>query len=326
MLLALHTVDPADARVRTLADALLADLDERAGSAHVRDGGRWLGAFFDSGPRTEAMVLLALLRAAPEDRRVEKLTRGLMALRHAGAMSNTQERAYALLALGEYARRFESEVPAFEARVWVGTDFVGRDRFAGRSAVVQPYAVPLPWAELPPAQDHRVTLSRVGEGRMYYRVAMHWSPDDAAVKPHAAGIAVEHALRTAAGPVAQGDVIAMGALVSLDLTVTTNDAMTYVAIDIPLPAGLEAVDTSIGAGRGAMTMRGGGHGSWVSHTELRPERTLVFADRLTPGEHHHTVPLRAITPGRYRMPPAHAEAMYYPEVQGNGASRIVEIR
>jgi alpha-2-macroglobulin len=325
LLLALHDVDPEDARVSTLAQELLAGLDERAGSAHVRDGGRWLGAFFDSGPRTEAMVLLALLRAAPEDRRVEKLTRGLMDLRHGGAVRNTQERGYALLALGEYARRFEAEVPAFDTRVWKGADFVGSGRFAGREAVVQSYTVPVPWAELEPADDHRVTLSRTGKGRMYYRVAMRWAPEGGTIEPHAAGIAIERTLRTKAGVVGAGDVIGLGELVSMDLTLTTSDAMTYVAVDIPLPAGLEAVDTSIGSGSSAMVL-GRGHGSWVSHSELRAERTLVFADRLSPGEHHHTVPLRAITPGRYSMPPAHVEAMYYPEVQGNSASGTVEIR
>jgi alpha-2-macroglobulin len=326
LLLALHAADPKDARVAGMADELLAGLDERDGAAHVRDGGRWLGEFFDSGPRTEAMVLLALLRAAPADRRVEKLTRGLLELRHAGAVRNTQERAYALLALAEYARRFEAEAPAFDTAVWVDADFIGRGRFEGRDAVVQTHPVPMPWAELQPSDDHRVTLSRTGQGRMYYRVAMRWAPDPATIEPHAAGIAIERTLRTTAGPVEAGDTIGLGELVSMDLTVTTNDAMSYVAIDIPLPAGLEAVDTSLGKGRSAMVMAGTTDGHWVSHRELRAERTLIFADRLAPGEHHSTVPLRAITPGRYGMPPAHAEAMYYPEVQGNTGSRIVEIR
>jgi uncharacterized protein YfaS (alpha-2-macroglobulin family) len=326
LLLALHAADPKDARVAGLADELLAGLDERAGAAHVRDGGRWLAEFFDSGPRTEAMVLLALLRAAPEDRRVEKLTRGLMELRHAGAVRNTQERAYALLALAEYARRFEAEVPAFDTAVWVDADFIGRGRFEGRDAVVRTHPVPMPWAELEPSDDHRVTLSRTGQGRMYYRVAMRWAPEPATIEPHAAGIAIERTLRTTAGTLGAGDTIGLGELVSMDLTVTTNDAMSHVAIDIPLPAGLEAVDTSIGAGRSAMVMEGTTDGHWVSHRELRAERTLIFADRLAPGEHRSTVYLRAITPGRYGMPPAHAEAMYYPEVQGNTGSRIVEIR
>jgi hypothetical protein len=51
---------------------------------------------------------------------------------------------------------------------------------------------------------------------------------------------------------------------------------------------------------------------------------VVFADRLVPGTHVHTVWLRATTPGDYTMPPASAEMMYYPEVYGRTTSaRIV---
>lgn len=321
-----------DERVTTLANELLDGLDEREGFAHVRDRGGWLGAFFDSGPRTEAMVLLALLHAVPEDRRVAKLARGLMSLHRAGALRNTQERAYALLALAEYARRFEAVVPAFDTGVWVDTEFAGTERFEGRRAEVQAVSLPLPW--LPDAApspagtdpfDSRVTLRRRGEGRMYWRVAMRWMPDEATVTPHAAGITVERSLRTTAGPLAEGDTLARGELVALDLTLTTNDTLDYVAVDVPLPAGLEAVDTSIGKGRRAMVLSGH-RGGWVSHTELRAERALVFADRLAPGEHQHTVYLRAVVPGESVMPPSRAEAMYYPEVQGHTAARTVRVK
>lgn len=330
VLVALHRSDPADARVATLAGELLEGLDERDGFAHVRDGGGWLGSFFDSGPRTEAMVLLALLQAAPDDRRVEKLTRGLMELRRHGAMRNTQERAYALLALAEHARRFEAEEPAFDGSVWVDADFIGRPRFEGRSGESQALELPLPWTEDAPAPgtdpfDGRVTLARRGRGRMYWRVAMRWVPEPATLRPHAAGITIERALRTEAGAVAEADAIASGQMVALDLTLTTNEVLDYVAIDVPLPAGLEAVDTTIGKGRRAMVLRGS-QGWWVSHTELKTERALVFADRLPPGKHHHTVFLRAITPGDYVMPPSHAEAMYYPEIQGNTAPQRVRVR
>ncbi|MCH9681876.1 MAG: hypothetical protein K0V04_10615, partial [Deltaproteobacteria bacterium] len=81
VLLALSESNADDPRVDTVAQELLSGLDERDGFAHVRDDGRWLSSFFDSGPRTEGMVLLALLHTVPDDRRVKKLARGLMELR-----------------------------------------------------------------------------------------------------------------------------------------------------------------------------------------------------------------------------------------------------
>ncbi|MCH9687039.1 MAG: alpha-2-macroglobulin, partial [Deltaproteobacteria bacterium] len=221
---------------------------------------------------------------------------------------------------------FEAEVPGFETNVWMGSELVEQGRFEGRSAEVRALDLALPWQDDGTAspREGRVTLSRRGKGRMYYRVALRWMPEPSTLVAHAAGITVERALRVASGPVAEGDLIGHGEMVALDLTLTTNDTLDYVAVDIPLPAGLEAVDTSIGKGRRAMVLRGG-RGWWVSHTELETERALVFADRLTPGTHHHTVFLRAITPGVYTMPPTKAEAMYYPEIQGNTGPSSVTV-
>lgn len=50
---------------------------------------------------------------------------------------------------------------------------------------------------------------------------------------------------------------------------------------------------------------------------------MVFADRLAPGPHFHTIWLRATIPGEYLLPPASAQMMYYPEVYGRtSAGRI----
>jgi hypothetical protein len=97
-------------------------------------------------------------------------------------------------------------------------------------------------------------------------------------------------------------------------------------IEVPLPAGLEAVDTTIGkGGRARVRVSRPGHGWWVSHQELRGDRAVVFVDHLAPGRHTHSVPLRATTPGRYRMPPARAESMYYPEIYGFTAGEEVRV-
>ena len=59
-----------------------------------------------------------------------------------------------------------------------------------------------------------------------------------------------------------------------------------------------------------------GGGWWVDHKELHGDRVLLFVDHLAPGHHRIAIPLRATTPGIYRMPPARAESMYYPEIFG----------
>ncbi|HFE44251.1 MAG TPA: hypothetical protein ENJ18_01990 [Nannocystis exedens] len=69
----------------------------------------------------------------------------------------------------------------------------------------------------------------------------------------------------------------------------------------------------------------GTHGNWVDYEEQRRDRVVVFADDLQPGDHMHTVNLRATTPGEYTMPPASAKAMYTPEVYGRSTSSQVRV-
>jgi hypothetical protein len=145
---------------------------------------------------------------------------------------------------------------------------------------------------------------------------MEWAPSRPPTKPVARGLAVERSLNATT--------ISAGDPVVLEINVTADAQQDYVVVEVPLPAGLEAVDTSIGRGR---SVRAGGTGRpwWASHHELRSDRVVLFADHLGPGRHTARLPLRATTPGRYAMPPARAESMYYPEIFGYTTGTSVEI-
>lgn len=320
VVLAMAHADPADPRLPELVTALAGEVDRQGAVAHVRrTTGRFV-QYFDSGTRSDAIILLALLRAAPEHALVVPLARGLTVHR-GGGLRNTQERAYGLLALADYASRFEPDDPSFVANLWHGALPPRTARF---DALLDPgMRSEMPLLDLGEAST-KVTLERQGRGRAYWRVGMTWSPKEAPTKPVAAGLAITTTLRGAGGPVDPDDVIAPGTPLAIDVSVTADAPLDYVALEIPLPAGLEAIDTSIGKGRAAMVLPGS-HGWWVDHRELYPDRALVFADRLPPGERVHTIFVRAATPGDYSMPPAHAEAMYLPEIHGHDVARRVRI-
>ena len=128
-----------------------------------------------------------------------------------------------------------------------------------------------------------------------------------------------------------------GELVRIKVRVGTPSARTNVVLEIPLPAGLEAVDTSLATtarlSRGEPSpdteteemqdAREADVPPWVlgfwnpfNHTELRDDRALFFSNELPPGVHTVSVVARATTPGDYLLVPARAEAMYAPEVFG----------
>ncbi len=320
LLLAAHGLDPLDPKgaiVTSLANDLRGQLDERAGTVSVRAFGTDYAEYFDSSARTHALVMLALQQVDPDDPVIEKLARGLAIHRGEGRIANTQERAYTLLALAQYARHREKTVPALDATVWLGGTRTDSAKFTGR----MPAGVRRQGSLAVGKTEPRVTIERQGKGRLYYRVGMSWAPANAGKVPASHGFSLARRLRTTSG---QAEAIAAGDLVAMDVVITVDRMQRYVAIDVPLPPGLEAVDTSLGKG-GRARVLSGGRSQWVSHQELRRDKAVIFADALSPGEHTTTVFLRAIAAGSYDLPPAEAHAMYAPELRGNTARARVDI-
>jgi uncharacterized protein YfaS (alpha-2-macroglobulin family) len=121
-----------------------------------------------------------------------------------------------------------------------------------------------------------------------------------------------------------------GQLVRVRLRITVNGDRDFVAVEDPLPAGLEAVDLNLRTSaalqppawaRNAGDDRVGARGyqGWWSpweHTEMRDDRVLYFARMLGRGSWDISYVARATTAGRFVRPPAHAEEMYNPAVHG----------
>ncbi len=329
LLMALHRGDPQGPAVRGLASELLGNIRELQATAHTGEGGTYeLDEFFASDGRSDAITLMALLRVQPDHPIVVKLARGLLERRLGGAWRNTQENAYALVALADYARVYESELPDFRARAWVAganvldAKFTGRELAAKTGEISMAKILSLP--KTPGEQLLPVILQRQGQGRLYYRLGAEWAPAQADLPARNQGFVVTRSLRTSSGSATT--TVPAGEPIAMDITITSETRVRYVVLDLPLPAGLEGVSRTLGKGRGASVLGGGGRGWWVSHEEQRPDRVVVFADDLPPGTHHHTVDLRSTSRGGFNFPPAVAEAMYMPEVYGRSNGARLEVR
>src|SRR5207244_4275587 len=133
-----------------------------------------------------------------------------------------------------------------------------------------------------------------------------------------------------------------GELVRVRVRVATPQERSFVAIEIPLPAGLEAVDTALATTRVVPRERGeeaqesdgteetsaeGAYGFWspFTYSEKRDDRVIYFSDHLPPGVHVASFVARATTPGKFVLKPAHAAEMYAPEVFGRTESGILTV-
>jgi uncharacterized protein YfaS (alpha-2-macroglobulin family) len=331
--------------VKELSRGLRNAAVEKAAGVHFAEGKtESLRLLMHSSARTDAIVLGAFIRVLEQDPLIPKIVRGLDASKRRGRWDTTQSNAWATLAMGDYYAAFEKTVPSFNAQLFVGQAFAGEARFEGRSAEVVSQKVPM--AVALQQKDPALTLAKEGAGKLYYRLGLRYAPRAFALPAESQGFTVTRTyqpLEGAPGTVttdADGHVhIQAGSEVRVTLQVVVTDRSSFVAVDDPLPAGLEPVNTAFLTSKSRRVQdaerngseRTGGDWYWpiwnpFNHTELRDDRVALFADELAAGIYTHTYVARATTRGVFQVPPVRAFEMYAPESFGHSASTVVEVK
>ncbi|MCB9766060.1 MAG: hypothetical protein H6739_40165 [Alphaproteobacteria bacterium] len=291
-----------------------------------------------SSRRVDGVLLDSLIEVKPDHELIPKLVRGLLGHQVRGRWSTTQENSFVLLSMDRYFRTYESRTPDFVARVWLGADYGGEQRFQGRETDRKHLTVPMALLSDPPGEKDLI-LSKEGEGRLYYRIGLRYAPEDLRLEPADHGFAVE---RRYVGVDDPRDVrrdedgtwrIKAGTRVRVKLTMVAPGRRTHVALVDPLPAGLEPLNPAL-ATTGAVpedpneTSSGGywwWSRTWYEHQNMRDERVEAFTTLLWDGVHTYDYVAIATTPGTFVVPPTKAEEMYNPETFGRGGTDIVVV-
>ena len=115
------------------------------------------------------------------------------------------------------------------------------------------------------------------------------------------------------------------------LTLIAPNDLHYLVVEDPLPAGCEAIDTSLKTTRSLVEeprlererapweLAWMWRRYWPSHTELRDEKVALFADVLPRGTYEYVYSVRCTTPGKFKVMPAMAYEMYSADVFGRSA-------
>ena len=91
----------------------------------------------------------------------------------------------------------------------------------------------------------------------------------------------------------------------------------------PKPAGFEAV--GVRSGEPLVAHRRGSNDTRSVYTELRDRHVALFMDRVPQGIWEMRYDLRAEVPGEFHALPVVGQAMYVPEIRGNGVETRVEV-
>ena len=174
--------------------------------------------------------------------------------------------------------------------------------------------------------NYLVFTRGAGNGNLYYDAYLSTTLPVASIQPLDQGMSLSRqyfTLDDSKNPITE---IQRGQLVRVRLTMVVPDALHYIVIDDPLPAGLEAIDASITTDTTVPTKytvqdyNERGFGWWFfTHTELRDNKVVLSSDYLPAGTYVYTYLARASTAGTFNVIPPTASEFYFPDVGGRGA-------
>ncbi len=322
-------VDRRDRRAATLLDEVRNALAVEARTVRVTEvAPSWGWRVFWSEPRSSAAALMALLAADPRDPSSEPLARGLVDhLRHDRFLT-THATAWMLQALAGYRERHEGAI----ARGTVEATLADRRLVAGEFAGREEHALT---AEVPMVELQRLAAARrdplplavrfAGEGRVHTAVELTYAPRRSDRPPVQQGLGVGRRFLDRAGR--EVGRVAAGDEVVVEITVTCPAPRRWVAVDVPLPAGLEAIDPNLAttASDARLDETTDDVRPGFDRIELRDDRIVLFATELPTGRTVHTVRCRATTQGSFLVAPGKAEEMYAPEVFATTGAATFEV-
>jgi len=191
-------------------------------------------------------------------------------------------------------------------------------------------------ADLLRGQANRLTVSRTeGEGNLYYTAHLRAYLPVSEVQPLDRGVIVRRTY-TLADDADETPITAaqVGQTVRVTLTLIVPNAMHYVVVEDPLPAGADAVNPQLLTESQVSTQPritreqplSSGWGWWYFSTvEMRDEKVVFYAPYLPAGTYELTYILRPSLAGVYNVIPPTAQEFYFPEVYGRGAGVLFTI-
>jgi len=328
---------------RTMATTLL---DEVVATVRIdgeratleRNDKRYYYSTMDSDVRSLALLAMTLEAIRPDDALLPKVQKGLLEAREGGHWMSTQDNAFAILALAHTFLATEHPEARFVAKVEVdGQVWLSE---AMRGDELAPKTLHLPMYLARKANGKELTITREGDDApLYFSLSFDYAPKEIPRQAIARGFHITRSYKIAEGPRA-GQVIAnandkveAGDMVRVDIIVDTPEDRRYVAVDDPLPAGLEPVTLDFATTRASLsplTDDPNNRDYWspevFNHTEQRDDRVVLFSDVMPSGRHSYTYLARVTSTGSFIAPAARVHEMYHPDIYGQSKASELVVR
>lgn len=332
-LLLLLLDEAKDPRGNELAQAL-------AGEAQTRGDLSWWAVANDpllldaaeTSIEATAFAVQALARRDPKNPLVERAVRWMMLNRTAGYWSSTKQTAMAIYGLLSFMQARGEAAQPFSVDVFVNGTNVGRRTFAAAAMTApDPQVISVPAN----AGANQVRLVKrdgpPSPGASAGQAALYWSAsanyyDTAATDARSGSrqLALTRKYAVLTPVTVKGRIVYReqpftgtakpGDVLTVRLTVAGSPEWRYLAIEDPLPAGVEAIQDTT-----AYPLEREAPDSWWygSRVEYRDSRTVFFQETFDRGRYEYSYLVKVIAPGQFRAIPAQVSPMYVPGVHAS---------
>lgn len=287
--------------------------DLLAGLGEVEKVERQTGENLNSGIRNRGLLLLALLDAAPRSPRIPTLVDRLARDARETLTWTTQETGITMLALGQLAQR-QAQMPPYSGTLYAGDQKVGT--FTHETVTFRKIRGTGP-LKLVMGPGYK-------PGAAFFHVFTSGIPTDAAFKPKAQGFEIEREIFDREGKKVGLDDLKQGDLLVIKTRVrSVSGAVQNVAIVNLLPSGLEVENARLESTEQLPWIEDANFSP--AYQDLRDDRILFFADLPANSWQTYYTLVRAVAPGKFRLPPVHVEAMYNPALYAVGVRGAIEV-
>jgi len=188
-------------------------------------------------------------------------------------------------------------------------------------------------------QANALRLSRDSDtGQLYYTTQLRYYLDALSVPALDRGFVVERSFAAADGA-KKGETVssaAVGDVISVTVNLVVPSPRYHVLVEAPIPAGTEPIDASLattsdlyGDPQFEQVDRPTPYYWWSywtpTATDIRDDKVVLFATNIQPGTYTYTFLVQATTPGEFRVLPAQAEQMYFPDVWGRSSGALFTV-
>ncbi|NER02431.1 MAG: alpha-2-macroglobulin family protein, partial [Okeania sp. SIO3C4] len=277
--------------------------------------------------QAQALRLFITRDAKPEI--LDRLLQSLLNLRRDGTWRTTYDNAEALKALVTYSNT-QPAPPNFVATAKLSGKQLDAARFQGYENPNLSLNVAMDGL---PKGESDLVLEKSGEGKLHYLVEYSYRlPGNQPGRYNGVRVAREIRLANEEEILQRMDLsevespldISAGQVFDIGIEVITDRPVDHVIIRDPLPAGLEAVDTSFQTATSAVKAKAD---SWqIGYQQIYRDRVEAYADRLNPGVYSLHYLVRSVTPGTFIWPGAEAKLQYAPEEFGRSATTTLVVK